>query len=175
MPAASSTTPVQLKNQGTNTSNASRWTPTDQIAATRSTPRTRVASSSPGRVAMALVASIWAIFLDMIDQTLSATAEGATATGTVSRQLSFGGNGSFTRNQRTYRAGRNVKVIKVATANPPMTATANGPQNTVDTMGTMPRAAADAVSRMGRKRCMVAATTASHGSRPSAISASIWT
>src|SRR3954454_7452845 len=41
MPAARSTTPVQLKNQGTNTSNASRWTPTDQIAATRSTPRTR--------------------------------------------------------------------------------------------------------------------------------------
>ena len=57
---------------------------------------------------------------------------------------------------------------------PPIMAKAIGPQNTSRAIGIMPRLAAAAVSRIGRMRCMVASTTASHGASPSARKASIW-
>ena len=44
----------------------------------------------------------------------------------------------------------------------------------VGAIGTMPRIAAAAVSRIGRKRCVVASTTASQGWRPCAFSVSTW-
>src|ERR1700730_15453958 len=44
----------------------------------------------------------------------------------------------------------------------------------VGAIGTMPRIAAEAVSKIGRNRCAVASTTASQGCRPCAFSSSTW-
>ena len=55
-----------------------------------------------------------------------------------------------------------------------MMANAIGPQNTVGAIGIRPSTVEIAVSDIGRRRELLAATTASQTFRPSARSASIW-
>ena len=80
----------------------------------------------------------------------------------------------FTRNQAAYIAGNASKVNTVATTNPPMIATAIGPQNTLRDKGIIASTAAAAVSTMGRMRRTADSTIASQAGTPRARSCSIW-
>jgi hypothetical protein len=70
-------------------------------------------------------------------------------------------------------AGKANKVRAVATINPPMMATAIGPQKTLRESGIMAKTAAAAVNTMGRKRLTADSTIASQAGTPAALSCSI--
>ena len=74
----------------------------------------------------------------------------------LSRRAAQRAAGALMRNHATQSAGRNSSVSAAATASPPATAKAIGPPNTVGAIGIMPRMAAAAASRTGRKRRLVA-------------------
>ena len=77
-------------------------------------------------------------------------------------------------NQAAYIAGKANRVKAVATINPPMMATAIGPQKTLLDRGIMAKTAAAAVKTMGRNRLTVDSTMASQAGTPAALSCSIW-
>ena len=77
-------------------------------------------------------------------------------------------------NHAAYMAGRANRVKAVATINPPMMATAIGPQKTLLESGIMANTAAAAVKTIGLKRLTADSTMASQAGTPAALSCSIW-
>ena len=75
----------------------------------------------------------------------------------------------MTLNQAAYIAGKANKVKAVATINPPMMATAIGPQKTLLERGIMAKTAAAAVKTMGRKRLTADSTMASQAAVAAAM------
>jgi hypothetical protein len=81
--------------------------------------------------------------------------------------------GRRTLNHAAYNAGRNNSVRTVATINPPMIATAIGPQNTERESGIIASTAVAAVKIIGLKRRTAEPTIASQTGMPAEISCSI--